>query len=420
MPSSPARRPAAASAVPWLVVVGVLVAALSMRGPIVAPTVVLRDIAADFGVDGATVALLTTAPILMFAVLTPLAALVIRRIGAEFALLVSLSGVLAGTVLRVIPGFEFMLGGMLVIGASITVGNVVIPVIVRRDVPPAQVSTVMAAYVAMLNAGSLLTTLATAPLAGLIGWPLALLSWSVITVAGIVLWAVHLRRARRAPRAPQADTGGADADRSGLDARTLTGPVPAVGRGPQGFLRTPVPWLLTLVFGCQAFVYYGVTTWLPALSSDLLGVDRTSAGVVASIFQGVAVAGAFIVPLLTRVGNDMVAAAVISLSWIALTVGVLVAPDLMILWLVIGAIAHSGGFVVVFSAIVVVARSDGEAAGMSALVQGGGYAVAATAGPVLGALHDATGGWTVPLVLLVVVSVLYALLLAAALVAGRR
>ena len=73
----------------------------------------------------------------MFALLTPVAALVIRRAGAELALLISLSGVLIGTFVRALPGFGWMLAGMLVIGASITIGNVVIPVIIRRDVPPA-------------------------------------------------------------------------------------------------------------------------------------------------------------------------------------------------------------------------------------------------------------------------------------------
>ena len=64
-----------------------------------------------------------------------------------------------------------MLAGMFVIGAAMTIGNVVIPVIIRRDVPPARVGVVTAAYVATLNAGSLLTSLLTAPLAAVIGWP---------------------------------------------------------------------------------------------------------------------------------------------------------------------------------------------------------------------------------------------------------
>src|SRR3546814_6659870 len=80
------RASAAGRALPWLLVSGVLVAALSLRGPIVAPTPVLRDIEHDLSLGPTTVALLTTAPVLMFAILTPVAAYVIRRSGPELAL----------------------------------------------------------------------------------------------------------------------------------------------------------------------------------------------------------------------------------------------------------------------------------------------------------------------------------------------
>ena len=126
---------------------GVLVAALSLRGPIIAPTPVLRDIQDDLGIGAASAGLLTTVPILAFAVLTPVAALVIRRAGAELALLLTLIGVVLGTLVRAIPGFGWMLAGSLVIGAAITIGNVVVPVIIRRDVPPRQVSAVTAAWI---------------------------------------------------------------------------------------------------------------------------------------------------------------------------------------------------------------------------------------------------------------------------------
>jgi CP family cyanate transporter-like MFS transporter len=76
--------------------------------------------------------------------------------------------------------------------------------------------------------------------------------------------------------------------------------------------------------------------------------------------------------------------------------------------------------VVLFTALVAVARSDAEAAGMSALVQGGGYAVGALGPPVLGALHEATGGWTLGLAVLLALSIVYCVVLLAALAASRR
>jgi MFS transporter, CP family, cyanate transporter len=417
-----------ARSIPWFVITGVLIAALSLRGPIVAPTPVLRDIEHDLGIGSAAAGLLTTVPVLMFALLTPVAALVIRRAGAELALMLSLCGVLLGTVIRAIPGFGWMLTGMLVIGASITIGNVVIPVIIRRDVPPERVGFVTAAYVAMLNAGSLITSLLTAPLAEAIGWPLALLAWSAITIAGIILWAAQLRRDRtptrphhphHPPDATGATTPEASRDQS-VDPSTLTGPMPVVGgRGEASLFRRPVTWLLLLAFAAQVSIYYALSTWLPAIGADELGLDTSSAGAVASIFQGAGIVGAFIVPVLARFTPRMVPAITICVSWIVLTVGILVAPQLLWLWLCIGAIGHAGGFVVIFTTMVAVARSDREAAGMSALVQGGGYGIGALGAPVLGALHELTGHWTSGLVVMVVLAVLYCMALLSAMVAAH-
>jgi CP family cyanate transporter-like MFS transporter len=286
---------------------------------------------------------------------------------------------------------------------------------------------VTAAYVATLNAGSLLTALLTAPLAAVIGWPMALLVWSVITIAGIVLWGVHLRVARR-EGADRGDRYSGDApvhsdrDSAGrpeLDPAALTGPLPVVAR-ERSLMRRPVTWLLAAAFAGQCTIYYSLSTWLPTLTADELGLDATAAGALASLYQGAAVAGAFLVPLLMRYTPRLVPPLTICASWIIVTVGILFWPELMWLWLVIGAVGHAGGFVVIFTTLLRVARSDAEAAGMSAFVQGGGYAVAALGAPLMGWLREVSGGWTLGLAVMVAVAVAYCVvLLAAVVVAGR-
>ena len=413
-----------ARGIPWLVIAGVLVVALSLRGPIVAPTPVLRQIEEDLEIGAAAAGLLTTAPVLMFALLTPLAALVIRRAGAELAVLLSLSGVLLGTFVRAVPGFGWMLTGMFVIGASVTIGNVVVPVIIRRDVPSARVGLVTAAYAAMLNAGSLLTSLLTAPIAAVIGWPSALLVWSGITIAGIGLWGVHLRlRGQGGERKDRfsGETTPGTGRPVDFDPATLTGPLPVVSpRSSRSLYRRPVTWLLLGSFAGQTTIYYALSTWLPTIAADELGTDPSASGALASLYQGVGIFGALLIPVLTRFTPRIVPALVICGSWLVLTGGLLVAPEMLWLWVSIGAIGHAGGFVVIFTALVAVARSDAEAAGLSALVQGGGYAVGALGPPVLGALHEATGGWTLGLTVLFVLSIAYCVVLLAAIGASRR
>lgn len=417
--SSFARR-----GMPWLVVAGVLVAAVSLRGPIVAPTPVMRAIEHDLGIGSAAAGLLTTVPVLMFALLTPVAVLMIHRAGAERALLLSLCGVLVGTVVRAVPGFGWMLAGTVLIGAAITVGNVVIPVIIRREVPPERVGFVTAAYAATLNVGSLVTSLGTAPLAVWVGWPAALLCWSALTIAGAALWGVHLRR--RGSVEPDRYSGAPRTAPipvvSDYDPATITGPLPALTRSrrERNVLRLPITWLLMTVFALQCTMYYALTTWLPSITADVLALDASGAGAIASLFQGVGILGAFVVPILGRFAPRVVPPLTICVCWLAVTLGLLLAPHLLWVWLSIGAIGHAGGFVVVFAALVAVARNDTEAAAMSATVQGGGYAVGAFGAPIMGALHEATGTWTPALAMLAGLAVLYTAVMLAAVAASRR
>jgi CP family cyanate transporter-like MFS transporter len=273
-----------------------------------------------------------------------------------------------------------------------------------------------------------MTSLLTAPLAELIGWPSALLAWSALTIGGIVLWGVHLRRTRRAGdewgERYSGGEGRVDSSGADVDPTTLTGPMPVVARGgrERSIARRPVTWLLLIAFAIQVAIYYGLSTWLPTLSAEELGLDASAAGALASLFQGAGIVGAFVVPLLARFTPAIVPTLTICVSWLILTTGMLVAPQLTWLWLTIGAIGHAGGFVVIFTTLVTISRSDSEAAGMSALVQGGGYAIGALGAPIMGALHEVTGNWTSALALLVVLAVGYcaALLGAGAVVRSAR
>ena len=61
-------------------------------------------------------------------------------------------------------------------------------------------------------------------------------------------------------------------------------------------------------------------------------------------------------------------------------------------------VAQGGNFTVLITLMGRRARAGREMQRMSAFVQGCGYGVAATRPALLGVVHTATGGWTVPLV----------------------
>lgn len=407
---------------PWLVLVGILVAALSLRAPIIALTPVLPEIMADLGIGSASAGLLTTAPVVMFALMTPLAALVIRRAGPELALLIALGGVMIGTLVRALPGFGSMLAGMVIMGATITVGNVVIPVIIRRDLPPERTAVATAAYTATLNVGSLLTALATVPLAEATGWSAALLIWGAFTVIGLALWIVHIARTRSWRSAERSSGEASETRATRSDVASITGPLPiVVDSRVSTTLRRPIVWLLMVAFASQSTVYYAMSTWLPTIVLDTTDLDAAAAGALASLFQGVAIVGAVIAPLLLRYLGAVYSALLLGACFVVMAVGMLIAPEFAGVWASFGAITHSSGFVLIFTGLVRVSRSDAEAATMSAVVQGGGYLFAALGAPMMGALRETSGGWQLPLLVVAGIVLVYtASLVSAMLTVFRR
>lgn len=181
-PTTP-RPPVQRQALPW-VITGIVVVAPSLRAPIIAPTAVIGDIQAGTGLSAAGAGLLTGLPVLLFALVTPLATRVIRRFGPETAAGLCLAGILAGTVIRSAGPAAIVLAGTVLIGAAMTLGNIAVPVLIRRDVPWRRISAVTGAYSATMNVGSMATLLGTAPLAARAGWRWAIAALLVLAFCG--------------------------------------------------------------------------------------------------------------------------------------------------------------------------------------------------------------------------------------------
>ena len=136
-PVTPTTVPTRVAAAPALLVAAILLLALNMRGPIVAVSAVTEAIRADLGVDGGTVGLLTSLPVLCFGLATPPASALLARLGLGRGVLVALAVLLAGIVVRSLGGLPAALVGTVLIGAAITVANVAVPVVVGRGLADA-------------------------------------------------------------------------------------------------------------------------------------------------------------------------------------------------------------------------------------------------------------------------------------------
>ncbi len=405
-PSPVTRRRGAPAA---LLVAAILLLALNLRGPLVAVAAVLDPMRADLAIDPATAGLFTSLPVLCFGVATPLASALLARAGLSRGVLIAMVVLLAGIVVRSLDGLPAAITGTVLLGLAITTANVAVPVVIGRDLRE-HTGAVLAMYTAALNVGSMLTLSLTAPIAAATGWRAALASWGALVVVAGVVWWWATRRPEPEP-APVIACTGAEPDSAPDGGADGTAVAPA-------WWRRPVAWWLTAAFAGQAFAYYGVTAWLPQLLRDELAMAAATAGAASSVFQVAALGGAFGVPVLLRYCRSRTAVLVVCAAWTALPLGLLVAPQLWALWCILGGAAQGGGLTVVFSLVVRVARDAAENRRFSALVQGGGYTVAAAGPPVLGAVHAATGAWTAPL--LVVLAAIALLTVAGAAAAGGR
>ncbi|MEU4365256.1 MFS transporter [Promicromonospora sp. NPDC023987] len=386
--------------------VAVLVFALNLRTPITSLPPVMADIATGLGLDQTLAGLLVGLPALCFSVVAPAASALISRVGPYAAVTVALVGVIAGTLIRSVGtgtvGVVAAFTGTVVLGSAITVGNVVVPVIIARDFP-ARAALATGLYSSMMNLGSVFATSLTAPLAALLGWQGAIASWSLVAVVALVVWLVTTRRlpdpqlARPAP-AP-------DAHGDGAGSVPATTPTPQHTERPDetwgGVLRRPITWALTVAFAGQSFSYYAVTGWLPELLRDLLDLSVATAGNAAAPFQGLAIAGSVLVPLALAARVPMLGAAVtMALLWLALPAGLLLAPQWWLLWVSLAGVAQGGNFVVIFTLVAQRCRTVAQTRRTVAAVQAFGYAAAAGAPAVIGAVHTVSGGWNAALLVI--------------------
>ena len=394
---------AARSGHPALLVVGIVFIGFILRGPIVAVAPITGEISGDLSLNAAQAGLLTSLPVLCFALMTPFASLFVGRAGANFATMIAIIGVGIGSIVRSAGGGEATFAGTIIMGAFITIGNVVIPVIIRRDISPGRVGIVTGAYTSAMNVSSMITSLATVPLAAAFGWRGALLVWLGFVVLAAVAWlaAVGPARAFRfGPLDPALETRAVDT--VAIDTRGI----PIVPEEPRTWGSLSAVFL-ALAFGAQAFSYYGLTAWFPTILEQELGYSPGEAGTSSSIFQIAAVVGALGVPLLSKRISIPRTFALVAALWISLPLGMMLAPAGCLAWGFLGGVAQGGGITIVFMLVVQLARSGTHARRLSAMVQGVGYALGATAPFLVGAVRDATGTWILPLGIVLISTIVF-------------
>ncbi|HEX5493347.1 MAG TPA: MFS transporter, partial [Mycobacteriales bacterium] len=272
------------------------------------------------------------------------------------------------------------------------------------------VGLLLGLYLLSLYVGAIIASGISVPLSQATGGPaLALGIWAAPAAAALLVWLPQLRHPRPARPA-----------RLGQSARLAgpTGPGPERGRvrvrGRAGVLtpgrvrvhRHALAWQVAAFMGLQSLTYFTTLSWLPLLFRDR-GASAARAGFLVSMLGIGGVATALLAPVLAqRLRDQRALITPIVAATAAGIAGSLFAPlGTEVFWM--GLLGFGQGAALGVGLYLTIARAatPAVAASLSAMAQGVGYLVAGT-GPLLaGVLHTATGGWTVPVLALLAITV---------------
>lgn len=381
-----------------LLLIGLVLVALNLRLALTSVGPLIDDLRADLELSGAAVGLLTTAPLLAWGLVAPVAPRLADRFGTEHVVLGCLVAIAAGIALRLAPPLAFLFGGTLLAGCGIAVANVLLPGIVKRRFAD-RAAFMTGVYSVALTAGAAVAAGLTVPIEHWVDdWRLALGFWALPAVLAAFVWLPQTRRRERAAPA-------------GSGATVAPPPLQRVR-----LWRDRRAWEVSVAMGLQSLVFYVTVAWLPELLRAAGGAGEGAAGAYYSLamVMGIPVGLAMSVAAGRLRDQRPLAASAITVTVVG-WVGLLTAPGFSpLLWALLLGIGEGGCFTLMMTLFVLRAPDARHAAELAGMAQAVGYTLAALGPLAIGALHDVSGGWEVPLATMLALTLLQLLVTLAA------
>jgi CP family cyanate transporter-like MFS transporter len=364
-----------------LIVLGIVVLAFNLRPAAVSVGPVLGEISDGLGMSASETGTLTSLPVFAFAVFGALAPRLARLVGLHrltfMALLCVVGGLAGRAAVSTVPVFLAL--SLLALGGMAT-ANVLLPSLVKLHFPD-RLGLMTSIYTTALAIGLTSASVLTVPISDAgDGWRTGLLFWAVTAGIAAVPWLALIAHDRR----------------------------PEEVRGRVGLLavaRTRLGWMMALFFGLQSLQAYSIFGWFAEVYQDA-GFSAHTAGLLLGVITGVSIPLSFLIPsLVARMDNQAVLVCVLMGCYPIGYIGLILAPyGGAVAWAVLVGIGTTT-FPLVLTLIGLRARTPGGTAALSGFAQSTGYLIAG-AGPFgVGLLHDLSGGWTVPLLVLLALTV---------------
>ncbi|MCJ0932616.1 CynX/NimT family MFS transporter [Virgibacillus halodenitrificans] len=380
-----------------LLFIGIIVVAFNLRPAITSIGPLIGIIRDDVGLSNWSVGLLTSLPLIAFAIMSPIVPRLANRYTNERIMMVGLILLAIGISARSISLISLLFAGTLFVGLGIAICNVLLPGVIK-DKFPARVALMTSLYSTAMGIFAAAASGLSIPIAtGMdLGWKLALLIWCLPAIIGIFIW-VYLNKNNN---------------------KEQTEEINYINPSENRMWKSPLAWHVAAFMGLQSFLFYVTISWLPEILHDY-GMDIAHAGWMLSMMQFIGLPASFFVPVIAGKFKSQRPIVIVMASCSVIGYSGLLLGNsyvMLVISTVIIGIALSGTFALALAFLGMRAKNAKQAAELSGMAQALGYVLAA-AGPIfIGYLYDLTHLWAIPLITLIIIALM---VMAFGLSAGR-
>ena len=383
MSAYPANSSPLSHAKPWLIglaMVALLIAATNLRGGLVVFAPLVLEIREALSLSASEFGLLTTLPLICFAVISILVPAFTRMFSSITLVIAGLLIIAAGVLLRLTPNYALVIVGTLLLGSAIALLNVLIPVLVKVFFPK-RMGLMTGLYSIMLSLGAGMGLFIAVPMMQAFdNWKAPVLVWALLPLLTCILWLPLLQL------------------------RTSVKPV----TGAKVTLwKNSTAWAVTFYMGLQSFFFYAIVTWLPKILIES-GLEPLQAGTATALINLVSIPFNLFVPILAARMRDqrglVVLIFVISFSGLF---GLWLAPEKApMLWASLIGMGAGGSLSLALSFFVLRTQDGIQATSLSAMAQSLGYLLASTGPVVMAWIHELSGHWLHAILLLMCLQII--------------
>ncbi|HEM6138164.1 TPA: MFS transporter [Streptococcus suis] len=367
---------------PFLIA-GIVMLGVVMRAPFTALPSILIDIASSLGVEVSSLGILTSIPLIMFALCSSLAPRLAAKFGMERLMAFVLLVMVLGSGMRVFNLPTLFLGTMLV-GATISFINVLLPSIVAANFPN-KIGFYTTIYITLMGVAATVASMLAVPIVSASSWQTFIILITAVVLLAFLLWLPNVRNNHR------------------FEVKKQDRQASSIWKN-----KTAIAFLI--FGGLQSVLFYTEITWLPTISQSV-GFSKEEAGLMAGIFNLTAIPMSMIIPsILSRHTkeirrNIMLGTSSATLVGLALMT---ILPNNFILWSLLHVIlsfSNAALFPYMMLSFSMKTSSSQATAQLSGMVQTGGYLIAAVGPGLLGYSYPLFNSWLPLIIALALVTV---------------